>query len=131
VLIPAEGNFLVSRIYGLDASLRWKPLRRCIYHSFVGRTELIWHHRQESLGLRKVFGYYVSGEYQFARRWFTGVRIDQSDRLFGPAANDKQQSFLLTYWPSEFSQICTQFRLGRYMGLGDCNRLSLLLQFII
>ncbi len=115
VLLPPSGSFLVSRIY----------------HSFVGRTELIWHHRQEPLGLRKAFGYYVSGEYQFARRWFAGVRIDQSDRLFGPAANDTQQSFLLTYWPSEFSQIRTQFRHGRYMGLGDSNELLFQLQFSI
>src|SRR5436190_9437219 len=39
-LLPPAGNFMVSRIYGTDASLRWKPLRRSIYHSFVGRTEL-------------------------------------------------------------------------------------------
>jgi hypothetical protein len=131
VLLPADGNFLVSRIYGLDATIRWKPLRRAIYHSFVGRTELVWHHRQEPFGLRKAFGYYASGEYQLARRWFAGVRIDQSDRLFGPAANDKQQSIILTYWPSEFSQIRAQYRHGRYAGLGDANELLFQLQFSI
>jgi hypothetical protein len=130
-LLAPEGNFLISRIYGMDASVRWKPLRRSIYHSFIGRTELIWHHRQEPLGLRKVFGYYVSGEYQLARRWFAGVRIDQSDRLFGPAANDTQQSAILTYWPSEFSQIRAQYRHGRYAGLGDANELLFQLQFSI
>ena len=31
-----------NQLYGLDATLRWKPLRRAIYHSFVGRGELIW-----------------------------------------------------------------------------------------
>src|SRR3954454_20560629 len=31
-----------NQLYGLDATLRWKPLARSIYHSFVGRTELIW-----------------------------------------------------------------------------------------
>jgi len=123
-------NFITS-LYGVDATVRWKPLRRSIYHSFVGRTELIWHHRQEPLGLRKVFGYYVSGEYQLARRWFAGVRIDQSDRLFGPAANDTQQSAILTYWPSEFSQIRAQYRHGRYAGLGDANGLLFQVQFSI
>src|SRR5207248_3205800 len=29
-VLPAEGNFLVSRIYGADATIRWKPLRRSI-----------------------------------------------------------------------------------------------------
>src|SRR5437763_9735494 len=131
VLLPAAGNFLVSRIYGADATIRWKPLRRSLYHSFVGRTELVWHHRQEPLGLRKAFGYYASGEYQFARRWFAGVRIDQSDRLFGPAAQDRQQSVLVTYWPSEFSQIRAQYRHGKYEGIGSANELLFQLQFSI
>jgi hypothetical protein len=131
VLLPADGAFLVSRIYGMDATIRWKPLRRAIYHSFVGRTELVWHHRQEPFGLRKAFGYYASGEYQLARRWFAGVRIDQSDRLFGPRADDTQQSAILTYWPSEFSQIRAQYRHARYMGLGDANELLFQLQFSI
>ena len=129
--LPAEGNFLVSRIYGADATVRWKPLRRSIYHSFVGRTELVWHHRQEPLDLRKAFGYYASAEYQFARRWFAGLRIDQSDRIFGPAATDRQQSFLVTYWPSEFSQIRAQYRHGKYEGIGSANELLFQLQFSI
>ncbi|HTM50356.1 MAG TPA: hypothetical protein VL285_16800 [Bryobacteraceae bacterium] len=130
-LLPGDGNFLVSRIYGMDATLRWKPLRRAIYHSFVGRAEMVWHHRQEPFGLRKAFGYYASGEYQLARRWFAGVRVDQSDRLFGPRADDRQQSVLLTYWPSEFSQIRAQFRHGSYAGLGSGNELLFQLQFSI
>src|SRR2546425_10614183 len=31
-----------NQLYGVDATLRWKPLRRSIYHSFVGRGEFIW-----------------------------------------------------------------------------------------
>src|SRR5262249_38848451 len=130
-LQPADGNFLVSRIYGMDATLRWKPLRRAIYHSFVGRTEFVWHHRQEPFGLRRAFGYYASAEYQWARRWFAGVRVDQSDRLFGPHADDTQKSAILTYWPSEFSQIRAQYRHGRYAGLGGANELLFQLQFSI
>jgi hypothetical protein len=122
---------MVSRIYGIDATLRWKPLRRAIYHSLIGRTEIIWHRRQEPFGLRKAFGYYASGEYQLARRWFAGGRIDQSDRLFGPAAQDRQQSFVLTYWPSEFSQLRAQYRHSRYMGIGDANEFLFQLQFSI
>jgi hypothetical protein len=131
VLLPAAGNFLVSRIYGTDATIRWKPLRRSIYHSFIARTEIMWHHRQEPTGLRKAFGYYGSAEYQLARRWFAGVRIDQSDRLFGPRAEDTQQSVILTYWPSEFSQIRAQFRHGNYQGLGTSNELLFQIQYSI
>src|SRR6266567_1978962 len=37
----APGDF-ITQLYGIDATLRWKPLRRSIYHSFVARTELVW-----------------------------------------------------------------------------------------
>ena len=116
----------------MDATLRWKPLRRSIYHSFVGRTELVWHHRQEPDGLRKAFGYYASADYQFARRWFTGVRIDQSDRLFGePKIRDSAQSVILTYWPSEFSQLRAQYRRSRYLDSITANELLFQIQFSI
>ncbi len=29
-----------TQLYGIDATYRWKPLQRSIYHSFVGRTEV-------------------------------------------------------------------------------------------
>jgi hypothetical protein len=34
-------NFLTN-LYSADATLRWKPLRRAIYHSFLFRSELFW-----------------------------------------------------------------------------------------
>ena len=46
--------------------------------AFLGRTELIWSHRAQDIGDVSAFGMYVSGEYQFARRWFAGARYDQS-----------------------------------------------------
>src|SRR5208282_6056719 len=36
------GSGFLTQLYGMDATLRWKPLRRSIYHSFIGRTEAIW-----------------------------------------------------------------------------------------
>ncbi|PYR46050.1 MAG: hypothetical protein DMF89_23290 [Acidobacteria bacterium] len=92
-------------LYGLDATLRWRPLQRSIYHSFVGRTEVIWSRRQQPNGLQVASGVYASGDYQFARRWFAGVRFDRSDRATDDALHDQAQSLVLTYWPSEFSQI--------------------------
>ena len=69
-----------TKLYGIDATYRWKPLQRSIYHSFVGRTEWIWSRRDQPDGLQSAMGYYVSGDYQFGRRWFAGVRYDRSDR---------------------------------------------------
>ncbi|MGB7624759.1 MAG: hypothetical protein WBN92_20625, partial [Terriglobia bacterium] len=41
------GSGFLTQLYGMDATVHWKPLRRAIYHSFVGRTELIWSQRQQ------------------------------------------------------------------------------------
>jgi hypothetical protein len=49
------GRF-TTRLYGVDATLRWRPLARSIYHSFVGRTEVIWSRRDQFDGLQSGMG---------------------------------------------------------------------------
>src|SRR5438034_1129586 len=71
----AGSNFL-TQLYGIDATLRWKPLRRSIYHSFVGRGEFIWSQRQQPPFEQRAFGFYTSADYQLGRRWFLGGRYD-------------------------------------------------------
>src|SRR3954464_12436680 len=78
VLAPQFQNDFVTNLFGADATLRWKPLRRAIYHSFVGRTEFIWSDRQQFPFAQHAFGMYASGDYQLARRWFVGARYDHS-----------------------------------------------------
>jgi hypothetical protein len=104
----------ITQLYGLDATLRWKPLRRSIYHSFIGRTELIWSQRQQLPREQRSFGFYTSADYQFARRWFLGGRFDRSGRSRFENLTDQGGSVTLTYWPSEFSQIRGQYRLTHY-----------------
>src|SRR6266536_2812297 len=98
------GSDFLTNLYGIDATLRWKPLRRSIYHSFVGRSELICSQRQEQFTEQRSFGFYASGDYQLGRRWFLGGRYDQSERARFANLTDKGGSAVLTYWPSEFSQ---------------------------
>ena len=112
-IIPLTGDF-ITNLYGVDATVRWKPLRRSIYHSFVGRGELIWSQRQQPGAEQRAFGFYTSGEYQLGRRWFLGGRYDRSDRAEFANLTDTGGSVLLTYWPSEFSQIRGQYRFTRY-----------------
>ncbi|MCX6620228.1 MAG: hypothetical protein NTY38_03965, partial [Acidobacteria bacterium] len=122
-----------NRLVGFDATLRWKPLRRSIYNSFVGRSEMVWARTVGNEGrVVTPFGYYVSGEYQVGRRWFLGARFDRSERgsclptfpettkpcdpaVLAPAmVRDTGGSLLMTYWPSEFSQIRGQLRRTQY-----------------
>ena len=103
-----------TRLFGVDATLRYRPLRRAIYHRFMGRTELMWSQREQPTGEVSAFGMYVSADYQFARRWFSGVRFDRSDRANDSNLVDKGPSFVVTYWPSEFSQIRGQYRRTSY-----------------
>ena len=103
-----------TQVFGVDATFRYRPLRRAIYRRFLGRTELFWSSRDDGFDGGKAFGAYVSGEYQFARRWFAGARYDFSDRAIDTSLRDKSGSVLVTFWPSEFSQIRTQYRRTSY-----------------
>ncbi|HEY6251624.1 MAG TPA: hypothetical protein VI685_16830, partial [Candidatus Angelobacter sp.] len=119
------GNAFITNLYGVDATYRWKPLQRAIYRSFVARSELIWRQQDQpslisclnmvcsptaAFGAQRAFGFYTSGDYQFARRWFFGGRVDQSDRATNARLTDRGGSLVLTYWPSEFAQIRGQYR---------------------
>jgi hypothetical protein len=121
-------NFLTN-LYGVDATVRWKPLRRSIYHSFVGRSELFWSQRQQFPVEQRAFGFYTSADYQLGRRWFLGGRFDRSERSQFANLTDKGGSLVLTYWPSEFSQIRGQYRYTNYAENRSANELLLQLIF--
>lgn len=114
---PITGR-LVSNLYGIDSTIRWKPLQRSIYHSFVSRSEFIWNQRQQLPATRKAFGWYTSADYQLGRRWFVGGRYDWSDHQRNQH-HDSGGSLILTYWPSEFAQIRGQYRLMNYGPLAN------------
>lgn len=124
------GRFRTT-LYGADATFRWRPLQRSIYHSFVGRSELVWSQRDQFTGLERAMGWYVSGDYQFARRWFAGLRLDRSEQAVDRSMVDEGQSVTLTYWPSEFSQIRGQFRRTNYAAGPTANEFLFQFQFAI
>src|SRR5438093_362181 len=116
------GQFRTT-LYGTDATVRWRPLRRSIYHSFVGRSEFVWSRRGQPNGIQSALGYYFSGDYQFARRCFAVIRYDLSKRTDDALLTDKGQSAVLTYWPSEFSQLRGQYRRTQYANGPTANEL--------
>lgn len=163
----ADGN---NQLYGIDATFRWKPLRRAIYHSFMARSEFVWARTSvlspyltgvpspvfvaPPRSLAKPFGYYVSADYKLDRRWILGGRFDRSQRgqclptnpetatecadPLAPGVNfsrgvpllqDTGGSLILTYLPSEFSVIRTQFRRAKYGEGRTANEILFQFQF--
>jgi hypothetical protein len=112
--VGADAN---KTLYGIDATFRYRPLRRAIYKRFQARTELIW--SKQDVGVLRgdhesAFGAYGLAEYQFARRWYAGARVDRSAHTLDGSLKDSGVSGFLTFWPSEFSQIRGQFRHTSY-----------------
>ncbi len=141
------GTDFLTNLYGIDGTFRWKPLTRSIYRSFTARSEFIWRQQDQpptnvcvvpvcppffAPGFQRAFGYYASADYQFARRWFVGARYDNSDRAFNAHLNDNGGSIVLTYWPSEFSQIRGQYQVTQYAGNNKVsNELFIQIQFAL
>ena len=103
-----------TKLFGVDATFRYRPLQQSLYKRALVRTELFWSNRQQPVGDAKAFGAYVSGEYQLTRRLFGGARYDWSERAYDASLKDTGASAILTFWPSEFSQIRGQYRHTRY-----------------
>ena len=106
-----------TNLYAADATLRWKPLRRAIYHAFLLRNEFFWSARDQLspanfFQTQHAFGFYSNAEYRANRRWTLGGRFDRSGRATNASLTDTGFSGILTYWPSEFSQIRGQYRYG-------------------
>ena len=135
----ANGSDFLTNLYSADATLRWKPLRRAIYHSFLFRTELFWSARDQLSSTvpnlfqtQHAFGFYSDAEYRLNRRWTLGGRFDRSGHANNASLTDTGFSTILTYWPSEFSQIRGQYRFGHLAVAPNdfSNANELLFQFL-
>ncbi len=125
----ATGPDTTGQLLGVDATFRYRPLRRAIYSRFQARTELVWSRQDLDDDERaRAFGMYGSADYQFARRWVGGIRYDRSGRALNGDAIDNGGAFTLTYWPSEFSQVRGEYRLTRYAD--DVTANEFLFQFL-
>jgi hypothetical protein len=142
--LAADITSLKTQLFGVDATLRWRPLQRSIYHSFVGRSEWIRSRREQPIGLERIRrgpeqrvvreladGFYVSGDYQFARRWYAGARFDRSGRATDGSLQDTGGSLLVTFSPSEFSQMRGQYRRTDYAQGPTANEFLFQFQFSI
>ncbi|MFN7976830.1 MAG: TonB-dependent receptor [Vicinamibacterales bacterium] len=124
------GRFTTT-LFGVDATVHWRPLTRAIYRQFIGRTEVVWSRRGQFDGRQDALGYYVSGDYQFAQRWFAGGRYDHTARAADATLHDSGGSAVLTYRPSEFTQIRGQYRRTLFGDGPTANELLFQAQFSI
>ena len=120
-----------TRLQGLDLTLRWKPLVTATYRSASFRAELFRTRREQPGGTPTAWAGFVSGEYQLAKRWFAGARYEQAEHPDDPALKDRGLAGILTFWPSEFSQLRAELRRRRYSTRDEATELLLQLQFAI
>ena len=106
-------------------------MSRSIYHSFTGRTEWIWSRREQFDGTQATWGMYLSGDYQLGRRWFAGGRLDRSGVANDASLVDTGGAFVVTYWPSEFSQVRAQYQRTNYALGSSANQFLFQFQFAI
>ena len=123
---------LNKRLFGIDATLRYRPLRGALYRRLNLTAELVWS-RQDlpGGGQTTAFGFYGLGEYQFARRWYVGGRVDRSARPFDGSAVDTGGAVFLTFWPTDFSQVRSQYRRINFHESRSANEFLFQLNFSI
>jgi hypothetical protein len=130
------GSAFLTNLYGADTTLRWKPLRRAVYNSLMWRNEFFLSQRDQLVAAMTretvhAFGLYSSLNYRVNRRWTVGGRFDRSGRATNSALTDNGFSSIITYWPSEFSQIRGQYRFGRYAEGSTANEFLMQVLFVL
>jgi len=110
---------------------RWKPLQGKPYRSFILRSEYFWSQREQPDGRQDAQGFFVGGDYQLGRRWYTGARYEFSDRAENASLRDKGVAATLTFMPSEFSMLRAEYRYREYAPGLKANEGFLQIQFAI
>jgi hypothetical protein len=127
-----DGPDTTTRLFGADLTFRYKPLRRAIYTHLLARAELVWSRRGSlATPTQDAFGAYGYIEYQVARRWTVAARYDDSERAADATLRDTGGSLVITYAPSEFSQVRGQYRHTRFGERRTADELLLQFQFSI
>jgi hypothetical protein len=120
-----------TTLENLHLVYRWKPLGGRPYRSFILRSELFRSRREQPGGRQSSRGFFVSGDYQLARRWFAGGRYDFSDRADDDTKRDRGGAMTVSFFPSEFSQVRGELRRRRYAEGITANEAFLQIQFAI
>ncbi len=97
-----------TRLFSVDLTYRWRPLRQGLYRSLVWQTEVYFGRRDTGAGSLSPKGWFSLVEYQLSRTLFLGLRYD-----FAQAPNNRFSgrgfSLALTLFPSEFGRYRLQW----------------------
>lgn len=97
-----------TRLFGVDVTYRWRPIREGMYRSLVWQTEAFWGQRKTGNGKVSPKGFFSLVEYQLSRTLFLGARYDfaqAADKSF----SGRGFSLALTLFPSEFGRYRLQW----------------------
>jgi hypothetical protein len=125
----AEGSD--TALSGLDVTYRWKPLERGLYRGLVLRGEAYRSEREQEDGTVDALGWFVSGDYRFARRWSAGARYERSEHADDATLVDRGRALLLTFSPSEFLQFRGELRRREFADGVSADDFLLQMQFAI
>ncbi len=120
-----------TSLQNLHLVYRWKPLQGKPYRSFILRSEYFWSQREQPDGKQNAQGFFVGGDYQLGRRWYTGARYEFSDRATDATKRDKGVAATFTFMPSEFSMLRAEYRYREYAPGIKANEGFLQIQFAI
>lgn len=120
----SNGNF--TQILGGDVLLKWKPAS---YRSLVWQTEYLYRSLGTSTGSLNDGGLYSYIDYQFLKRWHTGIRYDQMGMPSRSIVSEARITPALTFNPTEFSRIRAQYEYDKAKGANPIHAAFLQLEF--
>jgi hypothetical protein len=91
-------------VEGIDLTYKWRPPGAGLYRAILWQTEAIAGQIDLDRGWEYPWGLFSAVEYQFARRWSTGIRYDftRHDFTAEPSFDEHAGSAFLTFIQSEF-----------------------------
>lgn len=96
------------RLFGADATLKWKPHASGQWHSFLIGGEVFQGHQDDPALADAPLGFYLWSQYQFNRNAYLGVRFDRTEDLADSSLLTHSYGTYFTYYTTEFLRL----RLG-------------------
>lgn len=134
-------------LYGIDATIRWRPLRQGLYKSFILQAEALRQANdrdpalpQGAAGagrdyagpLRDFSGWYAFARWQTGRRTYLGARVDGVQDATYDGRSTRAASAYWEFFPSEFSKLVAGYeRVKPPAGTSATNRVILQATFAL